>query len=79
MMNNQDPINGWKSVPFSPNADQAVSAMSSSTLPADPDAATAATSFHTIFSFPKVLKLRVHKMRIHKFIITPQEAFARNR
>ncbi len=31
MMNNQDPSNGWKSVHFSPDADQAVSAMSSST------------------------------------------------
>jgi hypothetical protein len=36
------------------------------------------TIIHTIFSFPKVLKLRVHKMKIHKFIITPQEAFARS-
>ncbi len=34
VMNNQDPINGLKSVPFSPDADQAVSAMSSSMLPA---------------------------------------------
>jgi len=25
---------------------------------------------HTIFSFPKVLKLRVHKMKNHKFRIT---------
>ncbi len=33
VMNNQDPINGLKSVPFSPDADQAVSAMSSSMLP----------------------------------------------
>jgi len=33
-MNNQDPINGLKSVPFSPDAYQAVSAMSSSMLPA---------------------------------------------
>jgi hypothetical protein len=30
VMNNHDPINGLKSVPFSPDADQAVSAMSSS-------------------------------------------------
>jgi hypothetical protein len=30
VMNNQDPINGLKSVPFLPNADQAVSAMSGS-------------------------------------------------
>ncbi|KAH9538100.1 hypothetical protein CY35_16G087800 [Sphagnum magellanicum] len=34
VMNNQDPINGLKSVPFLPDADQAVSAMSSSMLPA---------------------------------------------
>jgi len=33
-MNNQDPINGLKSVPFLPDANQAVSAMSSSMLPA---------------------------------------------
>jgi hypothetical protein len=33
-MNNHDPINGLKSVPFSFDADQAVSAMSSSMLPA---------------------------------------------
>jgi hypothetical protein len=33
VMNNQDLINGLKSVPFSPNADQAVSGMSSSMLP----------------------------------------------
>jgi hypothetical protein len=33
VMNNQDPINGLKSVPFSPDADQAVSGMSSSMLP----------------------------------------------
>ncbi|KAH9576695.1 hypothetical protein CY35_01G177100 [Sphagnum magellanicum] len=33
VMNNQDPINGLKSVPFSPDADQAVSATSSSMLP----------------------------------------------
>jgi len=32
VMNNKDPINGLKSVPFSPDADQAVSAMSSSML-----------------------------------------------
>ncbi len=32
-MNNQDSINGLKSVPFSPDADQAVSGMSSSMLP----------------------------------------------
>ncbi len=32
-MNNQDPINGLKSVLFSPDADQAVSGMSSSMLP----------------------------------------------
>ncbi len=49
MMNNQDPINGWKSVPFSPDADQAVSAMSSSTLPADPDAAAAASSSRVLY------------------------------
>jgi len=41
VMNNQDPINGLKSVPFSPDADQAVSTMSSSLLPAG---ATAAAS-----------------------------------
>ncbi|KAH9570049.1 hypothetical protein CY35_02G019500 [Sphagnum magellanicum] len=41
VMNNQDPINGLKSVPFSPDADQAVSAMSSSMLPGG---ATAAAS-----------------------------------
>jgi cytokinin dehydrogenase len=34
VMNNEDPINGLKSVPFSPDADQAVSGMSSSMLPA---------------------------------------------
>ncbi|KAH9546232.1 hypothetical protein CY35_12G083500 [Sphagnum magellanicum] len=34
VMNNQDPINGLKSIPFSPDANQAVSAMSSSLLPA---------------------------------------------
>ncbi len=34
VMNNQDPINGLKSVPFSPDVDQAVSAMNSSMLPA---------------------------------------------
>jgi hypothetical protein len=39
MMNNQDLINLEKSIPFSPDVDQAVSAMSSSTLPANPDAA----------------------------------------
>jgi hypothetical protein len=33
VMNNQDPINGLKSVPFSPDADQAVSGMSSNMLP----------------------------------------------
>jgi hypothetical protein len=33
VMNNQDSINGLKSVPFSPDADQAVSGMSSSMLP----------------------------------------------
>jgi hypothetical protein len=49
MMNNQDPTNGWKSVPFSPDADQAVSAMSSSTLPADPDAAAAAASSRVLY------------------------------
>ncbi len=32
-MNNKDPINGLKSVPFSPDADQAMSGMSSSMLP----------------------------------------------
>lgn len=40
VMNNQDPINGLKSVPFSPDADQAVSGMSSNMLPT----ATAASS-----------------------------------
>jgi len=39
VMNNQDPINGLKSVPFSPDADQAVSGMNSSMLP--PTATTA--------------------------------------
>ncbi len=34
VMNNEDPINGFKSVPFSPDADQAVSGMRSSMLPA---------------------------------------------
>jgi hypothetical protein len=34
VMNNHDPINGLKFVPFSSDADQAVSAMSSSMLPA---------------------------------------------
>jgi cytokinin dehydrogenase len=33
VMNNQDPINGLKSIPFSPDADQAVSGMSSNMLP----------------------------------------------
>ncbi len=33
VMNNQDPINGLKFIPFSPDADQAVSGMSSSMLP----------------------------------------------
>jgi len=33
VMNNHDPINGLKSVPFSPDADQAVSDMSSNMLP----------------------------------------------
>ncbi len=33
VMNNQDPINGLKSVPFSPDANQAVSGMSSNMLP----------------------------------------------
>ncbi len=37
-MNNQDPINGLKFVPFSPDADQAVSDMSSSMLPPTPAA-----------------------------------------
>jgi len=32
-MNNHDPINGLKSIPFSSNANQTVSAMSSSMLP----------------------------------------------
>ncbi len=32
VMNNKDPINGLKSIPFSPDADQVVSAMSSSML-----------------------------------------------
>ncbi len=32
-MNNQDLINGLKSVPFSPDADQAVSGMSNNMLP----------------------------------------------
>ncbi len=32
VMNNQDPINGLKSVPFSPDADQVVSGMNSSML-----------------------------------------------
>jgi cytokinin dehydrogenase len=49
MMNNQDPINGWKSFPFSPDADQAVSAMSSSTLPAGPDVAAAAASSRVLY------------------------------
>ncbi|KAH9552870.1 hypothetical protein CY35_09G089200 [Sphagnum magellanicum] len=42
MLISEDPINGLKSVPFSPDADQAVSAMSSSLLPAG--AAAAASS-----------------------------------
>jgi hypothetical protein len=33
VMNNQDPINGLKSVTFSPDADQAVSGMSGNMLP----------------------------------------------
>jgi len=33
VMNNQDSINGLKSIPFSPDADQAVNDMSSSMLP----------------------------------------------
>jgi hypothetical protein len=43
VMNNQDPINGLKSVPFSPDTDQAVSAMCSNLLPAAA-AATTTTS-----------------------------------
>ncbi len=34
VMNNHDPINGLKSVPFSSDVDQVVNAMSSSMLPA---------------------------------------------
>jgi len=49
MMNNQDSINGWKSVPFLADVDQVVSAMSSSTLPVDPDAATTSASSYVLY------------------------------
>jgi hypothetical protein len=49
MTNNQDPSNGWKSVPFSHDADQVVNAMSSSTLLADPNAVAAAASSRVLY------------------------------
>jgi hypothetical protein len=55
MMNNQDPSNGWKSVPFSPDADQAVSAMSSSTLLANPDATATAASSRVLYYLETVV------------------------
>jgi hypothetical protein len=49
MMNNQDSINGWKSVPFSVDVDQVVSAMSNNMLLVDPDAATTSTSSRVLY------------------------------
>jgi hypothetical protein len=45
VMNNQDRINGLKSVPFSPDADQDMSTMSSSLLPAGAGAAASSVLY----------------------------------
>jgi hypothetical protein len=65
MMNNQDPINGWKSIPFSPNVDQVVSAMNSSTLPADPNVAATAASSHVLYYLEPKKTLLVSSLGSH--------------
>jgi hypothetical protein len=54
MMNNQDPINGWKSVPFLADANQVVNAMNNNTLPTNLDAtSTIASSCVLYYLEPK--------------------------
>jgi hypothetical protein len=53
-MNNHDPINGLKSVPFSSDADQAMSAMSSSMLPA-----AAATASNVLYNLLLITTLQM--------------------